>query len=170
MVADHAAGAQQKAEEHESLLLFRTPDDGRMAIPLSQVARLEEFADAALEHIGGQQVVQYRDEILPLIPISLVVQERRQQPRAVPETAAGTNGSKVQVVVYSAQGKLVGLLVDRILDIVQDKLTVQSRSGRRGTLGSAVIQGKVTELLDIEGVMGAATLSLEAAQSREARA
>jgi two-component system chemotaxis sensor kinase CheA len=170
-LGDHAIDAQQKAEEREALLLFRTPGDGRMAIPLALVSRLEEFSGAVLERIGGQQVVQYRDEILPLIPIAQVVPERRQQPRGVPETFAGANGSKVQVVVYSAQGKFVGLVVDRILDIVEERLTVKSRSGRQGTLGSAVIQGKVTELLDVDSVMRAAgPLSRGGSIPAEARA
>jgi len=169
--AEQARDAQQQAEERAALLLFRTPDDGRMAIPLSLVSRLEEFSGAALERIGGQQVVQYRDEILPLIPIAQIVPERRQQPRSAPETVASAEGSKVQVVVYSAQGKSVGLVVDRILDIVEEQLTVKSRSGRPGTLGSAVIQGKVTELIDVDSVMRATgPLSPGASILREARA
>ena len=41
-----------------------------MAIPLSTVARLEEFPPQPFERAGGQEVVQYRGQILPLIQVS----------------------------------------------------------------------------------------------------
>ena len=41
-----------------------------MAIPLSMVARLEEFAlDEVVEQAAGREVVQYRGAILPLIDL-----------------------------------------------------------------------------------------------------
>jgi two-component system chemotaxis sensor kinase CheA len=48
----------------------------------------------------------------------------------------------------------VGLVVDQILDIVEESLTVQRPASRPGVLGSAVIQGRVTELLDMEHAIG----------------
>ena len=57
---------------------------------------------------------------------------------------------KLQVVVYCENGRSVGLVVDRILDIVETSLTIQHTSRRVGVLGSAVIQERVTDLLDIQ--------------------
>ena len=61
----------------------------------------------------------------------------------------------LQVVVYSEQGRSVGLVVERILDIVEETLGEKLRGGRPGILGSAVIAGKVTDLLDVHGVIRA---------------
>jgi two-component system chemotaxis sensor kinase CheA len=47
----------------------------------------------------------------------------------------------------------VGLVVDRILDIAHEAVKIQQRSGRQGTLGSMVVQGRVTELLDVKGII-----------------
>ncbi|HEY2783779.1 MAG TPA: chemotaxis protein CheA, partial [Fimbriiglobus sp.] len=52
------------------LLIFVTTGGERMAVPLTLVSRLEEFPRAALERSGGRKVVQYRDEILPLVDVA----------------------------------------------------------------------------------------------------
>ncbi len=138
--------------DKQALLLFRTPDDGRMAIPLSLVKRLEEFPKSAIESTGSQEVVQYRGEILPLACVGNLLSERRRQPRR--PIASGQNGDgKLQVVVYSEGGRHVGLVVDRIIDIVEETLTALRPATRKGVLGSLVIQSRVTEILDIKGLI-----------------
>ena len=65
------------------------------------------------------------------------------------------NGSleRLQVVVYSENGRSIGLVVDQILDIVETTLTIQQAGKRLGVLGSAVIQNRVTDLLDIHNLI-----------------
>jgi two-component system chemotaxis sensor kinase CheA len=161
-LAEKAAGAAGDAADRQTVLLFATEDGGRMAIPLDLVARLEEFPRSALERVGPQEVVQYRDEILPLLDVSRVLRRRRQRPggrpgarrRAGAPPAAG--GDTVQVVVYAGTGQRVGLVVGRILDIVEETIVARSRASRPGVLFSAVIQGRVTEFLDVEGIIRSA--------------
>ena len=155
-VGDHAFTERVEEPVHvvdnrQSLLLFRTPDNGQMAIPLSAVARLEEFPRPSIERAGDQEVVQYRGEILPLLSLSQALPERRRQPR----NASPADGGRdvVQVVVYTKNDKSVGLLVDHILDIVEESLEMQSPGTRSGVTGSAVIHGRVTELLDVENLI-----------------
>ena len=143
--------AVEKAEDRQTLLLFDTSSEARMAIPLSMVARLEEFPRSRIERSGRQNVVQYRGQILPLIDLAAQMSES--------STPAAT-GDMMQVVVYSEQGRSIGLVVGRINDIVQQTLTVKRNSSRDGILGLAVIQGKVTDLLDIACIIGAADPSL----------
>jgi two-component system chemotaxis sensor kinase CheA len=149
-VVEKNAAMKDAAEEHQALLLLRGPDDGRMAIPLSLVARLEEFDRGAIEKAEGQLVVQYRGQILPLIHLSSALPERRQEPRVHAEAAAVQGDEKIHVVVYADEGRSVGLVVDKILDIVQEKVEIKSRIGREGTLGSIVVQGRVTEMVDVK--------------------
>lgn len=152
------------AADHQTVLLFASRTGGRMAIPLSMVARLEEFPRSAVERVGPQYVVQYRDEILPLIHVSRVLRPRqsdskdaRRRARHRPHrpSIAG-DGDKIQVVVYSSAGQRVGLVVDRILDIAEETIVSRSAVNRPGVLFSAVIQGQVTEFLDMEGIIHAA--------------
>jgi len=136
--------AAEKVDERQTLLLFNAGQNSRMAIPLSMVARLEEFPRSQVERSGNQEVVQYRGQILPLIQIANYL------PNA---TATRSEADPVQVVVYSEAGRSVGLVVSKINDIVQEVLAVKRSTGRDGILGSAVVQDKVTDLLDVIGII-----------------
>ncbi len=141
--------AGRKGEEaagQQTLLLVQCGDQGRMAIPLSLVARLEEFPRTAIEFAGEQEVTQYRGQIMPLIRLSRILGLSSKG-----EDAAGDG--PMQVVVYSEGGRSVGLIVERIVDIVDEKLAVQNPAQRRGVLGSSVIQKRVTDLLDVPRVV-----------------
>lgn len=148
-----AVQPESKIKDRQALLLFRGPDDAHLAIPLSLVARLEEFPRVSIEKVGRGDVVQYRGQILPLIYVRSVLPERRKQlrnPRSEEEHKAR---DKVQAVVYSGQRGNVGLVVDRILDIVEDSFEVQAAGTRKGIRGTTVVRGRVTELLDIEAMI-----------------
>jgi two-component system chemotaxis sensor kinase CheA len=140
--------AGEKADDRQTLLLFNAGQDERLAIPLSMVARLEEFPRSQVEHSGRQEVVQYRGQILPLVDLAKYLPNTG--------TAAAALSDPMQVVVYSEQGRSVGLVVGKINDIVQQTLTVKRQTAREGILGSAVIQDKVTDLLDVGSIIRAA--------------
>ncbi len=133
----------------EALLLVQTDDNGRGAIPLSLVARLEEFPRAAIELVGGRKVVQYREEILPLIELRDALPERRLAPRS----AVDAEGGVVRVVVHSDLGRSMGIIVPNIIDIVEERLGILSDSTRTGVSGCAVIQERVTEILDVQDMI-----------------
>ncbi|HTU48965.1 MAG TPA: chemotaxis protein CheW [Acidobacteriaceae bacterium] len=148
-ISEDITSAAERAQERKTLLLFQSPDDGRMAIFLSDVTRLETFSRSSIERTGKQQVVQYRGTILPLVHVSSLLEEHRLQPRGPsPET-----DDKVQVIVHTQNRRSVGLVVERILDIVEDDLATRRPVSREGVLGSFVVQGKVTEILDVDGII-----------------
>jgi two-component system chemotaxis sensor kinase CheA len=153
---DTTLAAQDEVDTKQALLLLGVNDGGRMAMPLSMVARLEEFPRAAIERIGGRDVVQYRGEIMPLVNVSSALPERRLQARGGGSGDPPLSEDSVHVVVHSEGGRSVGLVVDRILDIVEESLTMQVLASRPGVLGSAVIQSRVTEILDVQGMIRAA--------------
>lgn len=148
--AMHEEGSKRPApsEEKQSLLLFNVGDKRRMVIPLSMVARLEEVPRAEVEWTGNQEVIQYRGQIIPLIRVAEYLDSR-----------GGPNGGEedpMQVVVYTENDRSVGLIVGQINDIVQESLVIQRQGGQRGVLGSTVIQDRVTDLLDIAGIIRSA--------------
>lgn len=145
-----AAVRQESGTGHQTLLVVECGDQGRMAIPLSLVARLEEFPVSAVELSGTQEVTQYRGQIMPLIRLARIVGGNDGNKGAAETNVAD---SRLQVVVYSETGRSVGLIVDRIVDIVDEKLVLQAPAPRRGVLGSSVIQKRVTDLLDVPGVV-----------------
>jgi two-component system, chemotaxis family, sensor kinase CheA len=142
------------AQEKHPLLLFAGDDEALMAVPLSNVIRLEQFARAAVERSEGRDVVQYMGEIMPLMLVSDLLPERRREQRH--PSAAGP-ADTIQVIVFSSAGHRVGLIVNRILDTIEHTLTELRPSSRRGTMGSVVIQGRVTEILDVAGICAVST-------------
>jgi two-component system, chemotaxis family, sensor kinase CheA len=149
----HDSSRSKTQENLTTLLLLRTPDDGRMVIPLSQVARLEEFQRSTLEHAGNLHVVRYRDEIMPIIPVMDWLPERRGEKRAGDRVDIQANNESLNVVVYNWEGRNVGLLVDEILDILDHPFQVQPTASRDGVEGTIVVHDKVTEVLDIRRII-----------------
>jgi two-component system chemotaxis sensor kinase CheA len=139
------------AEGHEAkqkLLVFKLTDDRRAAVPLEQVYRLEEFPLKTLEHAGGTMVVQYRDGILPLVDVRMVLSHE-----------ATDLGELVRAFVYHDGTRLVGFVVNEIVDIVEQAVKIERPYQRAGVLGSAIIQQHVTDLVDLREILVAAGMS-----------
>jgi two-component system chemotaxis sensor kinase CheA len=60
---------------------------------------------------------------------------------------------KIRVVVHTRDGRSIGFVVARIVDIVEDTLNAKRPPSRSGVLFSAVIQNRVTEFLDVMGII-----------------
>jgi two-component system chemotaxis sensor kinase CheA len=125
-----------QAEERTSLLLFRAVDATPKAVPLGLVARIETFAASQIEASGDTLLVQYRDALMPLVPMAGAWQ-RPAEPAA-----------RQPVLVFSDGGAATGLLVDAILDVVEEATTIAFADPRPGFLGRAVVQGRVTDMID----------------------
>ena len=136
--------AGEAAASRESWLLFRLGKSGRLAMPLSLVSRLEEFKVAQVERFAGQEVIQYRDQIMPLLRLSEILGYGDSQENEL-----------LQVIVYSSYGRNVGLVVDEILDIAEQSAAVQQMRQVEMLKGAAVIQQRVTDLLDVPALLAA---------------
>ncbi|OKL44147.1 hybrid sensor histidine kinase/response regulator [Pseudovibrio exalbescens] len=149
-MASHASGAlveevEEKAEEISeeqmdgdapiSMLLFRAGSAEPKAVPLSLVTRLEEFDVAKIERSNGRDLVQYRGSLMPLVYIN--------------ETSQHKSEGTQPMLVFSDSGRSMGLVVDEIVDIVEDRMKIEVVSDRSGILGSAIIKEKATEVIDL---------------------
>jgi len=130
--------APAEMTERQAWLLFGVDDEGIMAMPLSDVARLEEFPRSKLERAGRRSVVQYRGAILPLIHLEV--------------DDAGDSGP-LSVIVHAHRGRSVGFVVRRIIDVVEAAVRVERVGDGASVLGAAVVQGRVTDLLDVTGAI-----------------
>jgi two-component system chemotaxis sensor kinase CheA len=150
-ISEEAVKSQDTVAEKQNFLLFSGPDDARMALPLACLARMEEFPMAQVEQSGNQWVVQYRGNILPLIRLSEVLEERRTRLRH-PEIPSESTMDPLQVLVCNDDGQTIGLVVNAILDIVEDRAETKSPATRPGVQYAVVIGERVTELLDIPAI------------------
>jgi two-component system chemotaxis sensor kinase CheA len=121
--------------ETTSLLVFRAGGANPKAVPLSLVTRLEEVDVAKIEQANGRDLVQYRGSLMPLVYVYNQVKRREV-------------GSQ-PLLVFSDGGRSMGLVVDEIVDIVEDKLSIEMPSKEAGVVGTAVVKGRATEILDI---------------------
>ena len=131
---DEVATTRRPSEGLETLLVFHAGDAEPKAVPLSLVARLEEVSVADIETSNGKMVVQYRGHLMPLVEFDSSFQMR-------------TEGAQ-PVIVFTEDEHSMGLLVDRIVDIIEEKLDIELSSSKPGLVGSAVIDGKATGIMD----------------------
>jgi two-component system, chemotaxis family, sensor kinase CheA len=127
-----------------SLLILATGHHKRLALPISQVARLEKIPLNSIEFTDNQEVVQYRGEILPLIRLAQIL--------GIKEPVEDL-GDFLNVVVYISNGQGFGLVVTQIVDIVETHVEISRPSTREGLLGSAIINDRVTDLVDLPKII-----------------
>jgi two-component system, chemotaxis family, sensor kinase CheA len=116
-----------------ALLLFRVNGQERMTVPLSLVARLENIARDKIEMSSGSPVTQYRGKLMPLVSLN------NQDDVTAPFQS---------LLVFADGDHSMGLMVDEIIDVVEDRLDIELGSARPGTLGTAVVAGQATDVLD----------------------
>jgi len=121
--------------EVNSLLLFEAGSKDPKAVPLSLVTRLEEFDIDAVERAGERHLVQYRGRLMPLVYVDKKTAQRSE--------------GRLPMLVFSEGERSMGLVVDRIVDIVSNPLELQVEASEEGFLGSAIVAGKATEILDV---------------------
>ncbi|WND01887.1 chemotaxis protein CheW [Temperatibacter marinus] len=123
------------SDENESMLVFRAGSENNKAVQLSLIARLEDIAIDEIEMSNGRHVVQYRGALMPIIkadPTMEFVSEGRQP-----------------VLVFTDREYTMGLAVDQIMDIVDDKLDIKLASDNESVVGSAVVDGNTTEIINV---------------------
>ena len=123
-----------RGQSKQSLLLFHAGEGAQKAVPLALIARLEEIDRATIEYSDGSPVVQYRGKLMPLVP-------------AVTGAEIAKEGMQA-VLVFADKDKHMGLMVDEILDIVEERLQVDLTGRRPGVLGTSIISGKATDVVD----------------------
>lgn len=128
--------AKTTANDGTSMLIFRAGGGEPKAVPLSLIARLEELPVENIERTNGQLVVQYRENLMPLVKMD-------------PNMELSPEGRQ-PVLVFADGERTMGLVVDEIVDIVDEQLNIELEPvPDQGSVGSAVLLGKATEIIDV---------------------
>ncbi len=136
--------SQTGKRDRHSLLVAGIGPTHRFAVELRQVTRLEKIDANSIEIADNREVVQYRGEILSLLRLSDIMGvSRSRDPKE----------QLLDVIVYSQDGQTVGIVVDRIIDIVDQAIDVTRNAHSPGRAVSAVIQGQVTDLIDLPAIL-----------------
>jgi len=132
------AQARRHSEQMTSLLLFQIGEGAPKAVPLSLVARLESINLKQIEYSSGQMMVQYRDQLMPLVTYD-----------GSNITVTADTDEEKPVLVFTDKERSLGLVVDEIIDITEAHVDVQIAGTQQGLFGSAIIDGKATDIVDV---------------------
>jgi two-component system chemotaxis sensor kinase CheA len=123
----------ERSGDRAAMLLVRLATaENQVAVPLGLVSRIESIARGAIQIRQGEMVTQYRDYLMPLVS----------------PASRYPDGDPLPVLIFSERGRSVGLIVAEIVDVVEDQLTIELTSQRPGLLGTALILGQITDVLD----------------------
>lgn len=135
-VTSDQLGEEESAsgKETTSFLIFRAGGDELKAVQMALVARLEKIDVSEIEIVAGERVVQYRGRLMPLIsfdPNHQWITEGRQH-----------------ILVFTEGERSMGLAVDDIVDVVEDDMDIELESDEPGVMGSSIINGEATDIID----------------------
>jgi two-component system chemotaxis sensor kinase CheA len=153
----HGEDAKVRAAT-ETLLVVDLGDARRFALPISMISRLETAPSSAIEHAGGQEVIQYRGAILPLVRLTDVLGGPPRSQEA---------DEQVKFIVYADEDYTCGLIVHRIVDIVETELQFDRPGKNEHLLGTVVIQKHVTDVLNLRRLARPRVAAKTAPQRRQ---
>jgi len=122
-------------EQAINFLLFRAGSGSPKAVPLELVSRLEEIDATKIESGGDRKVLQYRGDLMRLVTLN-------------DEYAIPTEGMP-QVIVFNYDGRVLGLVVEEIIDIVEASFDIKITGKQQSLFGSMVIANKATDVVDV---------------------
>ncbi|MEM1062588.1 MAG: chemotaxis protein CheW, partial [Planctomycetota bacterium] len=131
--------ADASASGRTTTMLLFDVGETTMAVPLSLVARLEEFRQEEIEDSAEGIVVQYRESLLPLLSIG-----------GASTRPAGEPSKPQPIIVFTEGRRSMGLMVDSIRDIREEQLVIERESQQPGVLGTAIINGRATDVIDTQ--------------------
>jgi two-component system, chemotaxis family, sensor kinase CheA len=148
VATDHMEAAEahhriSSDQDRETLLLFKGGDDVPKAVPLALVARLEEIEGENIEFTNGKPITQYRGKLMPLIPVADNIEVK-------------TESGRQPVLVFTDGDRSMGLVVSEIIDIIEERLSIELGSEKKGIFGSAIISGSATDIIDTGYFLGEA--------------
>jgi two-component system chemotaxis sensor kinase CheA len=157
---------QAQIEIERSMVVFEVRPGERMAMPLGLVERIESVPQSEIEFAGGQAILQYRGEVLPLEDEGDVLRSLRAGPgdhAATMQTPApgewiaeqwgksqeATSGKDAATVLIclrtGPQGlRRTGMVVRQVLDITAGTLLGEDAAGFGGQL--AMVKDRVTTM------------------------
>lgn len=143
-VAQAAERLVKEQKDKQALLTFRSSENEQFAVPLNQVERIEKIKRSDIEELGGKRVMKYRGGSLSLLAIDDVAMV---QPLA--------DHDDLLVIVFNIANQLVGLLAIGPIDAIEISATIDdSTLKQQGVMGSTIIEGQTTMLIDIWEIVG----------------
>ena len=132
--------SQQNNLESENLLLFNLCGEENFAIRLSSIARIEKHEASEIQRVGEKQFLKYENQSLQLFNLE----------KYLPISAPPSFPEKFFVLVPKNTPQPMGIVVGKVQDVLTTEIAINRDQIRaKGILGSTLVQGKLTLLLDL---------------------
>lgn len=140
------ATESQEGLSRRELILFANAESEQFAVDLEQIVRLEKIAAQEIESIGGAEYMKYLGKGLPLVRL-----ENELTVSPIEES------DEFYVLIPNANGSAGGILASRVIDTVDTEIAIEHAGDDPECVnGRALIQGRLTTILDAERLLGAA--------------
>ncbi|CAO5677966.1 MAG: Sensor histidine kinase RcsC [Holosporales bacterium] len=130
-----------KINNENTLLLIFKSEKHFYSLPLSLISRIGEVDYDEIDLINGVLMTQYQNYLLPL----LMFDGSNNLPKR-----NGDAEHKIPVLIFSDHNRVIGLLVDEIITIRDEKIDIQVSSKSNGILGTSLMDGETVSIIDIE--------------------
>ena len=136
--------------DSQELLSFSLNAEGRFALPLCLVNRLEEFELSEVEFSGTQRIVQYRGAVLPLVSLNELLKLKAPVVESTAASEVDAVPKKISVIVIAKKNRLFGFEVNSILDVYRTTSDIESAVRETfGVLGITIIDNNVYTVVDV---------------------
>ena len=132
----------QGENQRVAMLLFKAGSGAPKAVELEHITRLEHVESSQIETMDGRAALQYRGKLMPILTVN----------SDYSGLLASRNGDHhIQpLLVFTGEGYAMGLAVDEIVDVVEDRLQIELSADRPGVRGTAIVAGRACEILDVD--------------------
>lgn len=125
------------------------------AVVLDDVFRLEQISTSDLHIVGNQVAAIYRDQTIPLIQLSELLDLNCKTP-------AYSDRETITTLVVSFADRYVGVIINRIVDVIYTDKSIQDEvRDREGIVGNLLLEDTVATVLDLRSLLKAKTSFLK---------
>ena len=128
-------------QESSRYLVCETHNGHRVAVPLNQVQRLENFLESEIDPAADSRFVKRNGELTQLIDPDQVLHTSK-------ELGKEPTGSLVGIILSNELGNKA-IAVRRIIDIETGHGPLEKTATKRGLLGTLLVGDSATEVMDI---------------------
>ncbi|MES2614109.1 MAG: chemotaxis protein CheW [Bdellovibrionota bacterium] len=129
----------------QNYLLFNLGQKSVYGVVLDQVFRLEEIEESHIQHCGAEQIVIYRNAIMPLYLLERLLGLSHKE-----NTMQAANAGRIPVIVIQKENGFVGVRVAQLMDIAMTEQEISTTiRDRIGVVGNVFICDQTVTILNL---------------------
>lgn len=133
-------------EEMISALLFEIPGLRKIALPLDVIDHIVKLEASQIQQNGNREVVYFNEQLMNLVRLNQYVSGSSKD---VDQSTSG-----VPVLITRYRGRLYGLIVKQVTDIIEVPAKLHElATPQKGLSGSIIHNDQVINVLDLEEVL-----------------